>query len=71
MDPGFVAIHSELPWMEMRGIRNKVIHEYFDMDWDIVWTTVKHDLPALKAQIEAVLAACDPAPGTDNPAQPQ
>ena len=71
MDPGFVAIHSELPWMEMRGIRNKVIHEYFDMDWNIVWSTVKHDLPPLKAQIEAVLAACDPAPGADNSVQPQ
>ncbi|MFL5286531.1 MAG: DUF86 domain-containing protein [Rhodopila sp.] len=52
----FVASHLALPWVEMRGMRNKMIHEYFDVDWDIVWRTVKDDLPALKGQIDAVLA---------------
>ena len=66
MYPGFIVTHSELPWTEMRAIRNKIIHEYFDMDWDIVWATVKHDLPPLKKQIEAVLAERGLTPGTDN-----
>jgi uncharacterized protein with HEPN domain len=56
IDPKFVASHAELPWTEMRGICNKMIHEYFDMDWDVVWRTVRDDLPPLKKQIEAVLA---------------
>jgi uncharacterized protein with HEPN domain len=34
--PEFVANHPELPWIEMRGMRNKMIHEYFDVDWGIV-----------------------------------
>jgi uncharacterized protein with HEPN domain len=42
--------------MEMRGMRNKMIHEYFDVDWDVVWATVKNELPQLKQQIEAVHA---------------
>jgi uncharacterized protein with HEPN domain len=32
MAPSFVARHPELPWIEMRGISNKMIHEYFDVD---------------------------------------
>jgi len=56
ISPAFVASHSALPWVEMRDMRNKMIHEYFDVDWDIVWRTVKDDLPALKGQIDAVLA---------------
>jgi uncharacterized protein with HEPN domain len=33
-------------------MRNKMIHEYFDMDWGVVWSPVKDDLPPLKQQIE-------------------
>jgi len=55
MAPAFVRRHAGLPWLEMRGMRNKMIHEYFDVDWDIVWATVKNDLPQLKQQIEALL----------------
>ncbi|MDB5402679.1 MAG: hypothetical protein JWQ55_4697 [Rhodopila sp.] len=55
MLPEFVVSHPELPWIEMRGMRNKMIHEYFDVDWDIVWRTVRDDLPALRQQIEDVL----------------
>ncbi len=55
MDPDFVADHPELPWIEMRGMRNKMIHNYFDVDWEVVWSTVKDDLSRLKKQIEALL----------------
>lgn len=55
----------------MRGIRNKMIHEYFDLDWDVVWGTVKHDLPPLKKQIEAVLAERGHASGEENPISPR
>ena len=39
----------------MRGMRNKMIHDYFDVDVKVVWGTVKQDLPALKKQIERIL----------------
>lgn len=54
--PGFIDQHPELPWAQMRAMRNVVIHEYFGVDLKIVWTTVKEDLPRLKRQIDALLA---------------
>jgi uncharacterized protein with HEPN domain len=53
--PEFVAAHPQLPWIEMRGMRNKVIHNYFDVNLTVVWNTVKDDLPRLKRQIEDLL----------------
>jgi uncharacterized protein with HEPN domain len=53
--PEFVAAHPQLPWIEMRGMRNKVIHNYFDVNLAVVWNTVKDDLPRLKRQIDDLL----------------
>ena len=53
--PKFVAEHPALPWSQMRGIRNKVIHDYFDVEWDVVWETVKVDLPPLLQQVKSLL----------------
>lgn len=55
MAPAFVTDHPQIPWMEMRRMRNKVIHNYFDVDLNVVWNTVKTDLPQLKQQIESLL----------------
>ena len=54
--PEFVAAHPELPWIEMRTMRNKMIHGYFDVDVGVVWGTVKNDLPRLKQQIDGLLS---------------
>ncbi|MBV8612784.1 MAG: DUF86 domain-containing protein [Acetobacteraceae bacterium] len=54
--PEFVTAHPELPWVEMRGMRNKVIHNYFDVDVSVVWRTVKDDLPRLKQQVDDLLS---------------
>jgi uncharacterized protein with HEPN domain len=53
--PEFVTAHPEFPWIEMRGMRNKMIHDYFDVDVDVVWNTVKGNLPQLKQQIDDLL----------------
>ncbi len=64
--PEFVTAHPELPWIEMRGMRNKMIHDYFDVDVKVVWGTVKQDLPALKKQIERILnEQSRPSPESD------
>ncbi len=39
----------------MRGMRNRMIHNYFDVNIDVLWGTVKDDLPQLKKQIHALL----------------
>jgi uncharacterized protein with HEPN domain len=53
--PEFEALHPEIPWNQMRGIRNKVVHDYFDVSWDVVWNTVKQDFPPLLQRIQSLL----------------
>jgi uncharacterized protein with HEPN domain len=53
--PDFIQRHPELPWAQMRGMRNIAIHEYFFVDLEIVWTTVRDDFPKLKHQIDVLL----------------
>jgi uncharacterized protein with HEPN domain len=43
--PEFVTAHSELPWSEMRDMRNRMIHAYFDVDINILWRTVRTTCP--------------------------
>ncbi len=47
--------HPDVPWMEMRGIRNVVIHEYFGVSRDILWRTVQEDLPRLMLSLKNML----------------
>jgi uncharacterized protein with HEPN domain len=42
----------EVPWAGMVGMRNLMIHDYDDLDLEIVWATVQHDLPDLIARLE-------------------
>jgi len=46
-----------IPWKEMEGMRDRVIHGYDTIDLDIVWRTVKDLFPQLIAQIESILAS--------------
>src|SRR3954454_23363727 len=48
--PGFVDLHPDVPWRNMRGIRNRIAHGYFDIDLEVVWDTVQTALPALLEQ---------------------
>jgi uncharacterized protein with HEPN domain len=52
----FKAKYPLVPWREMNDIRNKIIHHYFGVDYDIVWDTVKTNIPLLKENIEVILA---------------
>ncbi len=44
--PDFIDQHPQLPWAQMRAMRNVVIHEYFFVDLKVVWTTIKNDFRA-------------------------
>ena len=62
--PDFVTAHPELPWSQMRTLRNKVVHDYFDVAWDVVWDTVKQDLPPLLKQVQSLLKSLRGGPAT-------
>jgi uncharacterized protein with HEPN domain len=44
--------HPQIQWKKMTDMRNRLIHGYFDVDYDIVWDTITHDLPDLIAALE-------------------
>jgi len=45
----------EIPWTKMIGMRNVLVHGYFEIDTEVVWSTVRQDMPVLKSQIENLL----------------
>lgn len=53
--PDFKIKYPLMPWRDMNDIRNKIIHHYFGVDYDIVWDTVKNNIPVLKESVEAII----------------
>ena len=47
--------HPDIPWPEIVGLRNRLIHGYDSVDFDILWQIVTHDLPPLIAALEKAL----------------
>jgi uncharacterized protein with HEPN domain len=50
----FRGRHAGVPWRETVGMRNRLIHGYDTVDFDILWTIIQGDLPPLIAQLEGV-----------------
>ncbi len=54
-NPDFVADHPEFPWQAMRGMRNRIAHNYFDIDLEVVWDTARNDVPDLVSMLDAII----------------
>jgi uncharacterized protein with HEPN domain len=48
--------YSHIPWDDIMGMRNKLLHDYFGVDIDKVWLTAKEDLPVLKEEAALILS---------------
>ena len=51
------AGYPEVPWQDIKDMRNKLIHDYGRVDLDLVWAVVRRDIPSLEPQIRRVLGA--------------
>ena len=52
-------LHPEINWPSIDGIRNVLVHNYFEVDFETVWAVVTRDLPALDQAVRTILATLD------------
>jgi len=49
------ANYPDMPWQVMAGMRDKIVHDYFGIDYQVVWDVARGDLPQLMLQVETIL----------------
>lgn len=52
MPPKFTSGNPEIPWAQLRGLRNRIVHAYFGVDEAIIWKIVSSDLPTLMTELK-------------------
>lgn len=50
-----ITAHPEIPWKEMAGMRDIVVHDYDDVNVDEIWHVVRQDIPTLKEQLDTIV----------------
>lgn len=49
------ANHNDIPWQAIKGMRNKIVHEYGDEEFDIVYQTITEDIPEICKKLDMVM----------------
>jgi uncharacterized protein with HEPN domain len=57
LSSGFLARHPDKVWKQATGMRNILVHHYFEIELDRVWNVVESDLPLLKRRVQGILAS--------------
>lgn len=55
----FLETHTDTPWKMVKGMRNYIVHEYFQIDDSVVWSVIQNDLQPLRDKIARYLAETD------------
>lgn len=50
----FRQVHPQIPWNQIAALRNRIVHDYFGLDLEIIWEIIQHDLPKLDKQVRAL-----------------
>jgi uncharacterized protein with HEPN domain len=51
--------HPDIPWKQITGIRHRIVHDYMDVDYDVLWEVATRDLSALIARLERIVPRDD------------
>ncbi len=52
IDDDFAAAHPDIPWAEMYGLRNRIVHDYEGVNLKLVWEIISEDIPELKKRLQ-------------------
>jgi uncharacterized protein with HEPN domain len=55
LSPELRERHPEVPWHQIVAVRHRIVHAYFDLDWQILWDSAMDDIPQLRRQIGGIL----------------
>jgi len=51
----YQSTHPQVPWAEVMGIRHKIVHDYFDVNYTVLWSVIREELPSLESELTALL----------------
>lgn len=51
----FIALNSNIPWNKIKGLRNKIVHDYDNVFFDVIYYTIKNDLPSLLEKLNILI----------------
>lgn len=57
IDPAFSEAHPEIPWREMNGLRNRIVHDYDGVNLHLVWEIISEDIPELQNTLKTLICA--------------
>ena len=55
LSPSLRERYPDVPWQQIVAVRNRIVHAYFDLDWQILWTAAIDDIPPLRNQVRHIL----------------
>jgi len=55
MPEAFKETNKDIPWGQITGLRNRIVHDYFGLDLEMIWYIITSDLPELKVRIQRIL----------------